>query len=333
LETYFLKGVLRMIEVEVSDNTRDLLDAFGITSEQVEEAINNRDRAVLDPGVNRLIAVRWNSEHEAVLVDSTITSKRVEGNEIVIERVRAMLALKLEPSLPAGRIDKDSELEPLMLAVAESFGQPISFHRSATPVVLYSGPWEENQVRISEAQAEQEVLVLATVSPSTRSVFGGWAFNLNKYIAWLRRNQVQDEQVESIRITQHESWRPPEDAGAIDFSDEFKAESLRNFGIKARQTLEAVNTPDRTDEMEFYGFIIRLHFKVLQTQPSSGLLVIESVKEERRTVDFAFRVYPQLAHGVQDFRPLEILRALTNNFGLLITDSCVSNATYRILAI
>jgi len=171
-----------MIEVEINDDTRDLLEAFGVTRAEVEAVVNNRDRGVLDPGVNRLIAVSWNNNHEAILVDSTVTAKRVEGNQVIIECVRVMLALRLESSMPAGRIDKDSELEPLMLVVAESFGQPISFHRSAIPVVLYSGPWEENYVSVGGTKAEQEILVLATVSPSTRSVFAGWAFNLNTWL-------------------------------------------------------------------------------------------------------------------------------------------------------
>lgn len=313
-----------MIAIEINDNTRELLEAFGVTLEQVEAVVNNPGRGVVDPGVNRLIAVSWNGENEAVLVDSTVTAKRVEGNQAVIERVRVMLALKLESSLPGGRIGKDSELEPLMLVVAESFGQPISFHRRAVPVVLYSGPWEENYVNIGGGETGQNVLVLATASPATGSIFAGWAFNLNKYMAWLRRNQIE----EPVQITHHDLWKPPEDNSLINFSGEFASESLRKFGIKNQQALEAVNAPDRTDQLEFYGFIVRLHFKTLGTQPPSSLLVIESVKDGNRTVDFAFRVYPQLGNEVLNLRPLEILRMLTNNFGLLIK---VGNQTGKLI--
>jgi len=82
-------------------------------------------------------------------------------------------------------------------------------------------------------------------------------------MAWLRRNQKD----EPIRITQYDFWQPQEGSSPIRFSGEFTSESLQNFGIKNQQALEVVNAPDKTDQLEFYGFIVRLHFKALPTQP------------------------------------------------------------------
>lgn len=293
-----------MIAVDFSNELRSLLEEFGISPEMVVTTVNNRDRGVLDPGISRLIAVHWFSATEAVLVDSTITHKHVEGNQFRIERVRVMLAIKIGSVLPSGRVSQESELEAIMSTVAESFGHPVSFHQSAMPVALYSGPWDGQPVRISDVEERQEILVLATLNAAERTAFSGWAFNLQRYLSWRRGHRPAAK-----------SGRQQEVVVSGLFTQEFS----KRFGIRSKHALEVVESPDKTDTLEMDGLVLRIHSKYIdKARPSFVLVVVESEREGKRSIDFALKAYPDLATGVEDMGPLAVLRLLAEKFGVLI---------------
>jgi hypothetical protein len=106
---------------------------------------------------------------------------------------------------------------------------------------------------------------------------------------------------------------------AVQLSDLFLKDLSKKFHISPDQVIETLNAPDMTDDLDFHGLFIKIHTKLFSsTLPHSTLLAIETLREGGRIVDFAFRAYQELAKNLQELRPLEVLRLLTNSFGLLI---------------
>jgi hypothetical protein len=107
----------------------------------------------------------------------------------------------------------------------------------------------------------------------------------------------------------------------IKFSQAFKKLVTDVSGIRQNQVVEALVAPDKTDGIDFHGADLKVHTKLIgSTNPPSTLLVVESNKAGERTVNSAFRIYPELAgnRSLEALKPLDILRLLTDSFGLLI---------------
>jgi hypothetical protein len=109
----------------------------------------------------------------------------------------------------------------------------------------------------------------------------------------------------------------------VRFSEDFKTLISKTFGIRPSQVLEVLASPDQTDVLTFHGSDIKVHTKLLPaTDPPCTLLVIEGIEGNDRTVSTALKAYPQLSRNLQQLRPMEVLRALTDSFGLLIRVGC-----------
>jgi hypothetical protein len=107
---------------------------------------------------------------------------------------------------------------------------------------------------------------------------------------------------------------------------------IKKYGISRNQVLEVLKAPDRTDEIDFQGLTLRIHAKLSDSmEPPCTLVVLESIKDDESSVDFAFQAYPELelSKNLHELRPVEILRLLTNSFGLLIR---VGNRVGRLIA-
>src|SRR4029077_2186948 len=107
----------------------------------------------------------------------------------------------------------------------------------------------------------------------------------------------------------------------VRLTTEIQERLIKKYGISPSQVLEVLEAPDRTDEIDFQGLTVRIHAKPNDSmEPPCTLVILESVKDGESAVDFAFRAYPELepAKNLHELRPIEILRLLTNSFGLLI---------------
>lgn len=310
-----------MIAVDISEGLRGLLDQVGISDEMIIRTLNDRDKGVLDADVSRLIAVHWFSDDQAVFVDAAITHKSLDGNQVTLERARAMLAIFIGPKLPLGRnIHRGSELEEIMIAVAESFGNPVSFHEEAAPVTLYSGPWDGQPVKIAGVErGGQAVLVLATLNQEKKSAFAGWAFNLQRYLSWWQKGRSDGKRPPMYEVAATDTAQEGAVGGTIRFTDDQKENLLKRLGIRTEVISEVLEKPDKTDNIDFQGSGLRLHTKLIESaNPPYVLLVVEMLRGEERLVGSAFKIYPQLARNWTEARPLDLLRALTDSFGILI---------------
>jgi hypothetical protein len=108
-------------------------------------------------------------------------------------------------------------------------------------------------------------------------------------------------------------------ADNVKITADTKERVIKKYGLSADQVLEVLRAPDKTDEIDFQGLTVKLHAKLNDSmQPPCTLLVLEAIDGDKRDVDAAFRAYPELAKNLQELRPLEVLRLLTDSFGLLI---------------
>ncbi len=74
-----------------------------------------------------------------------------------------------------------------------------------------------------------------------------------------------------------------------------------------------------TDEIDFHGSGIKLHTRRFDAKhPPYTLLVIESLQGSDKVVSTALRAYRQLSTNLASLRPLDVLRLITDSFGLLI---------------
>ena len=181
-----------MIYVDFSEATEGLRQIIGLSRREVITTVNDRHRGLLDPGCNRMLATHWFSPERVVFVDATVTDKKDHKAQrrVQIRQVRAMLTITLTPDLPAGTISSTQELEDLALVVAKSFGQPVKCHPQTPSEVLYTGPWDGQQIQVEPALDDSDILLLATLSTQRASAFAVWAFNITRYLDWWRRQVV-----------------------------------------------------------------------------------------------------------------------------------------------
>lgn len=107
----------------------------------------------------------------------------------------------------------------------------------------------------------------------------------------------------------------------IQLTDQIKAVSVKEFGIRPRHIAEAVQTPDQTRTAVLgVGLTINFYMKRIEaTKPSHYLLIHGREIDGAIVVDAAFRCYPDLHPNIDSLTPTELLFALVDRFGVDVT--------------
>jgi hypothetical protein len=103
----------------------------------------------------------------------------------------------------------------------------------------------------------------------------------------------------------------------IIFTDSYKGECERKFGIKRDNVIETYTYPDKDQVLVTQGLKIYLYLKKFQ---EFYLLVYEVKKgiNANLEIDCAFKFTEDFVTKVSTSEPLELLAALATNFGLVV---------------
>jgi hypothetical protein len=119
----------------------------------------------------------------------------------------------------------------------------------------------------------------------------------------------------------------------IQFTDLFNNESKGKFNISYNEVLEAIKEPNKREllnlpqiEHSLIGFsssedfkaIFYLKHEVKMEGKPYLLIATHELKEGNTYVDFALKIYPDFIDRIEELNPIEILRELANEFGLMI---------------
>jgi hypothetical protein len=100
------------------------------------------------------------------------------------------------------------------------------------------------------------------------------------------------------------------------------------LGVTGRRIHEAIEQPDSREFIEIDNVKVAIWQKAFRRgTPAFQVLVVTRDEQERRIVDFAFRVFPDLvAAGFEELTPLGVLRAVAERFG---RETCVAGVTSK----
>jgi hypothetical protein len=105
----------------------------------------------------------------------------------------------------------------------------------------------------------------------------------------------------------------------VKLSTDIKNLIAKKYGLLPEDILEISRNPDKTDEINLQGLTVKIHTKLNSVmRPPCTLLALETLKKEERAISAVLLAYPEFAKNLQELRPLEVLRLLTDSFGLLL---------------
>jgi hypothetical protein len=91
------------------------------------------------------------------------------------------------------------------------------------------------------------------------------------------------------------------------------------FGLRTRHAEEALDKPAASSKIKADGIEIRICSQPVPADPPYTLVVLASEKKPGEVeIDFAFKVYPDLAPDPARATPLQLTRALAERFGVEI---------------
>ena len=110
-----------------SDKCQALLNEINLTEQEVLETYQKRDKVMIVPATPaHLYAIRWLEDGSLIFISCTFTRMEWHVNRARPAEILIQLALKLRPSLPAGLITRDLEMDQIWSLIAESFGTEVS---------------------------------------------------------------------------------------------------------------------------------------------------------------------------------------------------------------
>jgi hypothetical protein len=180
-----------MINLPIHPLCKRLMDTIGATVAEAATTVNNRHHGLVSNKAIRLSAIHWFSPDRAIMVDGPISkSSRIAGKAAFrIEAVTPNIVIVLRPQLPAGKIDRDTDMETVMAVVAESFGFPLRGHPDEPWSTLYSGPWNGKPFEVLPPKGHTEYATCGSFSPQTKYAEMVYAFVPKSYTAWLTGTQ------------------------------------------------------------------------------------------------------------------------------------------------
>jgi hypothetical protein len=192
-EVQTIQEVLAMIEVDFSNDSKDLMREFGFSEEEVAATVNNRHCALLDHGYTRLIAIQWADDDRIMFIDARITHKTPEpaNNRVKIDAVEIGIPLRLLPNLSRGTIEKNMEMEQVMGLISESFGILVRCNDLAPWSTLYAGPcdFEGRQpiIRVFSPVDHNAYILQGSFQPRENRATLVWCFDKNRYREWFEK--------------------------------------------------------------------------------------------------------------------------------------------------
>jgi len=177
-----------MIRAKFTPGCQDFLEKIGLSPDEVAATINAAEQDQRLARNTRFIAWRWFSADRILLVDGHAPQN--EGSTADcrdnVEEVTAHVVLRLRQQLPAGRIERDMDLERVLATVAESFGLPLTCDPEEPLSTLYSGSGSKETMVVHTGCIPPGYWILGSFDPGQAYCELVWAFNPERYLAWLR---------------------------------------------------------------------------------------------------------------------------------------------------
>ncbi len=99
-------------------------------------------------------------------------------------------------------------------------------------------------------------------------------------------------------------------------SPAFRGISERMLGVRPNHAMDVAQHPDSTDEVNHGNLELKVHRKrIAEAHPPHLVVVIERMGRDGPELDFAVRVYEDLADDLDGMTPVGTLEALAARFG------------------
>ncbi len=142
----------------------------------------------------QLYAIRWFDDHRILLTSGLIIKHQLnkllqnpENKEITtsinIQEVTATFALELKELLPAGSINREMKITPILETVAKSFGLPVTCHPDEPTAFVYNGRWDGSTIKFLLKQ-DDHYQISGSFNLQKKFCQNVWVFSFNTYKKW-----------------------------------------------------------------------------------------------------------------------------------------------------
>jgi len=145
----------------------------------------------------QIYAIRWFDDNRILLTSGLITkyqlskpAKNPENKEmstaINIQEATATFALELKEFLPAGTINKEMKITPILEIVAKSFGLPVTCHPDEPTAFVYNGRWDGETIKFLLKQ-DDHYQISGAFNLQKKHCQNVWVFSFNTYKKWFSK--------------------------------------------------------------------------------------------------------------------------------------------------
>ncbi|MBF0521856.1 MAG: hypothetical protein HQL24_02250 [Candidatus Omnitrophica bacterium] len=147
----------------------------------------------------QIYALKWFENNRILFVSGIVTKhhfqtttpddspENLKKASLEIQEINATFALEIKERLPAGVINRDMKIEPVLKIVAQSFGTPVTCHPNEQPNYVYNGPWDGETIKFQLNQ-EDHYQISGAFNAQQKYCQNVWVFSFNAYKSWFSRN-------------------------------------------------------------------------------------------------------------------------------------------------
>jgi len=171
----------------ITEACEAIMTAAGITLEELIHAGHHIHCVSIIGEHSRMTFASWPATDRLIFVDGIIKETRVIDGTRLVESLEPLLVLALTPDLPAGRVNRENDIEELLAFVAESFGVPARCHPESPFSTLYSGPCAgRNEMLRDRIHADHKYIFCGTFDEEAVWADRVYTFDVTKYLTWVQ---------------------------------------------------------------------------------------------------------------------------------------------------